>query len=199
MYKNHVSVPCILRNYLVRHELPTNLTVAEAMLATCATPPIFVSASIGKDYAAVDYIGGDLGFSNPIREILAEAHRSFGDQATVSCLLSIGSGHPGVIATPTNVEGNDWINFLQQIAMDSEKTAREIYVQMDQLGLHHRLSVTSGLESSHSRRWTNVDAITAGTVSYLNDLEILEALDRCAHMITNGAGYATLEQLRKRA
>jgi hypothetical protein len=195
MYRNHVGTSCILRNYVARHEPATNLTVAEAMLATCATPPLFSPTSIGKDYATFEYIGGDLGLSNPVREILAEVHRTFGDQATVSCLLSIGSGHPGVIITPDKAEGTKWVEFLKQIAMDSEKTAREISIQMRQLTLHHRLSVTEGLQGFQHHGWKDVDIITAHTTSYLNNVETVEALDRCADTLKHGDGHATLEQL----
>jgi len=198
MYKDHVGVPCLLRNYVARHEPPTNLTVAEAMLASCATPPLFVPASIGKDYATFGYTGGDLALSNPIREILAEAHRVFEDQATVRCLLSVGCGHPGILRTPNNSDATAaWASFFRQLAMDSEKTAREINVQMSQLTLYHRLSVTSGLEGSQTCSGRCVNAIVALTSSYLNEIEIVDSLSRCAETIKNGDASSTLEQLSR--
>jgi hypothetical protein len=95
-YKNNVSATCVLRNYIIRQELATNLTVAEAMLATSATTHLFNPISIGKDFPTFDYISGDLGFSNPVREVIAGAHNAFGGERTMACLLSIGCGHSGV-------------------------------------------------------------------------------------------------------
>jgi hypothetical protein len=137
MYKNHVGVPCVLRNYVAGHEPPTNLTIAEAMLATCATPSFFTSTSIEKDFATFEYIGGDFGLSNPTREIIGEAHRAFGDDATVACLLSIGCGHSGINPTPSDSGMATWIDFLKNVTMDSEKTAREMAIKMKHLTLYH--------------------------------------------------------------
>jgi hypothetical protein len=81
------------------------LTIFEALLSTCSSPSIFAPTTISKDFATFEYISGDFGLSNPAREIIAEAHRAFGDERAVSCLLSIGCGHPGVNALPATSSG----------------------------------------------------------------------------------------------
>jgi hypothetical protein len=195
MYKNHVGSPCVLRNYVSSHEPPVDLTIAEAMLATCSTPPMFTPITISKDFAMFEYVGGDLGLSNPTREVIAEAHRMFGDETAVSCLLSIGSGHPGVNAVPSDSGATSWIKFLEGMAADSEKTAQDIGSHMSKLSLYYRLSVIYGLERNQAREWKDLESITAHTTAYLNDLGVVELVDRCVDTIKHGEGFTTLEQL----
>ena len=197
MYKNHVGVPCVLRNYIARHEPPTNLTIAEAMLATCATPPLFTSTSIEKDFTTFEYTSGDLGLSNPTGEIIAEAHRAFNDDATVACLLSIGCGHSGVKPSPSDSGVATWIDFLNHVTMDSEKTAREMAAKMKHLTLYHRLSVDYGLSADPLNAWRDPVIIATHTTAYLGDMEVFERMNRCADTINHGDGFTTLEQLSK--
>jgi hypothetical protein len=197
MYKNNVGVTCILRNHAVRQEPPTNLTIAEAMLATSTTTPLFTPIGVGKDLSAFEYISCDLGLSNPIREIIAGAHHAFGDEATVACLLSIGSGHCGVKSVPSTSDATARVDFLERVAMDSEKAAQEIATQLSQLTIYHRLSVIYGLEMVQSRAWRDPEATASHATLYLNDLEVMKVVDRCVDAIKTGYGSATLEQLRE--
>jgi hypothetical protein len=197
MYKNNVGVTCVLKNQVTRQDPPTNLTIAEAMFATSAITPMFTPISIGKDPSAFEYISGDLGLSNPIREIIAGAHQTLGDEATVACLLSIGSGHSGIKSVPSTSDFTARIDFLERVAMDSEKAAQEIAAQMSQLTIYHRLSVNYGLETLKSRAWREPEVTAAHTTVYLNDLEVVKVVDRCVDAVKTGHGSATLEQLRE--
>jgi hypothetical protein len=195
MYKNHIGSPCILRNYTSSHEPSVDLTVAEAMLATCSTPPMFTPMTISKDFSMFEYVGGDLGLSNPTREVIAEAHRTFGDETTVACLLSIGCGHPGVNAVPDDSGSASWTAFLEGVARDSEKMAQDIGVQMSRITLYHRFSVKYGLEKDQLLEWKDPDIITTHTTNYLNDLDAVVLLDRCVDAIKLVDGFTTLERL----
>jgi hypothetical protein len=195
MYKNNVGSPCILRNYTPGHEPPVDLTIAEAMLATCSNPPIFAPTTTSKDFANFEYVSGDLGLSNPTREIIAEAHRTFGNETTVACVLSIGCGHPGVNTVPGDSGGTSWTGFLEAVATNSEKTAQEIAAQMSRLTLYHRLSVKYGLERGQVREWKDPNVTSARTNTYLNDLDVVELLGRCIDTLKHSYGYTTLEQL----
>jgi hypothetical protein len=195
MYKNNIGVTCVLRNHVIRQEPATNLTLAEAMFATSAIAPMFTPISIGKDFSTFEYVSGDLGLSNPIREVIAGAHHAFGDEASVACLLSVGCGHSGVKSLPGTSGSAARIDFLERLAMDSEKVAQDISSQMSQLPIYHRLSVNYGLEALQSRAWTDPRISTAQTAVYLKDLEVVELVDRCVDSIKTGHGSATLEQL----
>jgi hypothetical protein len=197
MYKNNVGSLCVLRNYATSQEPPVDLTVAEAMLATCSTPPMFTPMTISKDFATFEYVGGDTGLSNPTRETIVEAHRTFGEERSVCCFLSIGCGHLGVNPVPSDSGGNARVEFLERLALDSEKTAREIGTQMGHLTLYHRLSVHYGLQKNQVREWKDPAIITTHTTNYLNDLDVVELVDRCVDTIKHGDGFTTLEQLSK--
>src|SRR4051812_13950300 len=126
MYKNNAGIICVLSNYIDSQGPPADLTISEAMLATCATPPLFVPTKLSQDYSSIEYTGADLGLSNPIREIIAAAHRAFGDETVVPCLLSIGCGHPGVNVTPSDPDRSSRIAFLERLSTDSERVAQDI-------------------------------------------------------------------------
>jgi hypothetical protein len=195
MYKNNVGVPYVLRNYVVGHDPPADITIAEAMLATCATPPMFTPTSVYKDFSDFEYIGGDLGLSNPTGEIIVEAHRAFGDDATVACLLSIGCGHTGIKPSPSDLGAATWIDFLNRVGMDSEKTAHEMARRMKNITLYHRLSVDYGLSADRLNAGRDPVVIATHTTTYLGNLEVVEQLNRCVDTITHGDGFTTLEQL----
>jgi hypothetical protein len=197
MYKNNVGIPYVLRNYVAGHEPPTDITIAEAMLATCATPPMFTPTSVYKDFSDFEYIGGDLGLSNPTGEIIAEAHRAFGDDATVACLLGIGCCHSGVKISPAGSGVATWIDFLSRVTMDSERIAREMAARMKHLTLYHRLCVDYGLGADQLDAWKDPVVISTHTTTYLGDLEVVERVNRCADTINHGNGFTTLEQLSR--
>ena len=167
------------------------------MLASCATSPIFAPVTISKGCSTFEYTSGDLGLSNPVREVLAGAHRTFGDEATVSCLLSIGCGNIGVNRAPIDPAISSRVVFLERLAMDSERAAEEINTQMAQLTLYHRISVKYGLEVDMSSVWRNPHDIATQTSTYLNDLEVEDTIGRCINSLKEGSGFATLEQLSK--
>ncbi|KIM25294.1 hypothetical protein M408DRAFT_212102 [Serendipita vermifera MAFF 305830] len=122
-YKHHTGSICVLRNYSVRKEKTLNLTIAEAMMATLATPPMFTSAQIRKDTATFEYTSADWTPSNPMEELIAEAHEALGAEQKVACILSLGCGHPGVFAAPKDSSTAAWNEFLEYLVADSERKA----------------------------------------------------------------------------
>jgi hypothetical protein len=196
-YKNNVGPACMLRNFGVRQEEALNLTIAEAMLATLASPPLFTSTSIFKNSSTFEYTGADITLSNPTRQTIAEAYGTFGEEARIACLLNIGCGHPGIIKSPGSSHSIAWIQFLEKIVTDSEQKAEEIKSQMGHLGLYHRFSVTRGLEREKDvSEPESGDAITH-TVVYLTGFDVSKKMDICVDSLRLRDGVASLEQLRK--
>jgi hypothetical protein len=196
-YKDHIGSTSILRNFQIREEPPLDMTVHEALLATLATPPLFSPTSVVKDYATFTYIAADLTLSNPIREIIAQAHEAFGPEEHVACLLSIGCGHPGVFSVPEGSSLVAWNNFFRKVIADSEKEAQIADRQMGHLGLYLRFSVNRGLDISSSNSVLTPEEILAHTTSYLVDVSISEEVDRCAELLKLRDGISSLEQLSK--
>ena len=197
MYKNHVGMACVLSNSATRREPPTNITISDAMLATCANTPTFSPVVILKDFSTFEYISGEHGLSNPVREIISCAYNAFGDQATVACIFSIGCGNPGVITLPAGASLDSRVVFLERAAMDSERAAQEIGAQMAQLTLYHRLSVLHGLEIASFVAWKDPSDIITNTTAYLNDQEVVDAVTSCVKSLKDNNGASTLGQLSK--
>jgi hypothetical protein len=185
----------MIRNFQVRQEEPLNLTITEAMLATLASPPLFASTSIFKDASTFEYISADLTLSNPIRQIIVEAYGTFGEEARVACLLSLGSGRPGVAVSPENSDLTSWNQFLTRLVMDSERKAEDIDGQMGHLGLYYRFCVPQGLEHNEDMSSLKPEVIIAHTVVYLSGDPVSSKMTSCIDSLTLRDGSASLEQL----
>jgi hypothetical protein len=196
-YNNDLLSSFKIRNFSTRTELAMNITISDALLVTLATPPLFSSTSISKDAAKFEFLSGDLTIGNPAQEVLAEAHEAFGSERYAASLLSIGCGHPGVIAAPTDASLTNWNAFLDKIITDNEQKAQSMERQMGHLGLYYRLSVTRGLERTESTIRPNPGAIIAHTSVYLADAFITHIMDRCIETLKTRDGVASLGQLSK--
>ena len=195
-YKHHIGPTCTLRNFNVRQEEAPNLTISEAIMATLSTPPLFTSALIFKDAAKFEYIGADLILSNPTRQVITEAHNTFGSEEHVACIISLGCGHLGVESTPDDSSLDKWYHFLEKLAIDGEQNAQSIDAQMGHLGLYHRLCVSYGLERTEPAT-TVVDSghVIAHTSAYLADVSVSRKVDLCVESLKIRDGVATLNQL----
>ena len=187
----------MLRNFKVRHDQAMNITISQALLVTLATPPLFTPISIFKDAVTSEYIGGDLALSNPIQEIISEAHGAFDSEGRVACLLSLGCGHPGVAATPNTSDLASWNQFLEQLVSQSEKKAQMIGSQVGHLGIYYRFCVPAGLERSRSKTKRGPEEIIAHTDAYLEDVEVSQKVDVCVDFLKIRDGIPSLEQLSK--
>jgi hypothetical protein len=111
---------CMLRDLDVSQEEDPNFTIAEAMLATLASPPLFTPASI----PTVEYIGGDPKFSNPTLTIVSEAYKVFGEDVCLACLMNLGCSHPGFLSPPSSSDLNSWKEFLDKYQICTKKKWR---------------------------------------------------------------------------
>ncbi|KIM20767.1 hypothetical protein M408DRAFT_44713, partial [Serendipita vermifera MAFF 305830] len=193
--KKNTGTPIILTNYGDPRGPPVKLTIAEAMLATCASPPMFSPVEVIKDFGTVEFISADLGFCNPVRETIEGAHSAFGDETTVICVLSVGCGNLGANVAPGNSQANALITFLKRIALDGERKAQEVSSQMEKLSLYHRFSVAYGIEISQDESWKDLEDISAHTLNYLIDEEVARTVNHCITTLKDGIGSTTLEQL----
>ncbi|KIM24506.1 hypothetical protein M408DRAFT_53320, partial [Serendipita vermifera MAFF 305830] len=193
-YKGHAGSTCVLRNYSVRKEQTPNLAIADALMATLATPPMFIPTQILKDAATFEYMGADWALSNPVEEIIAEAHDTLGAEQRVACLLSLGCGHSGVFAAPNGPQPVAWNEFLESLVTDSERKANGIDSRMGHLGFYYRFSVSNGLERTSKNRPGD---IVTHTQAYLDDATVSRKMDACAESLRIRDGLSSLEQLRR--
>ncbi|KIM24511.1 hypothetical protein M408DRAFT_52723, partial [Serendipita vermifera MAFF 305830] len=196
-YKQHAGSICTLRNYSVRKEKALNLTIAEALMATLATPPMFTPTQVLKDAATFEYMSADWTLSNPIEEIIAEAHETLGAEQRVACLLSLGCGHPGVFSAPIDSQIVAWNKFLENLVTGSEQKAKGIDSRMGHLGIYHRFSVSSGLERTSTTIPIQPGNTVTHTQVYLDDATVSRKIDACAESLRIRDGISSLEQLRR--
>jgi hypothetical protein len=196
-YRNDVEHFRNLRNFDVEQEQPLNLTVADALLATLATPPLFMPITILKDAVTFEYISADLTLSNPIQQIFADAHGTFGAQREVACIVSLGCGHPGVIAPPNNSDTTSWNQFVERLVTGSEETARNVESLLGHLGFYHRFSVTRGLEKTFSSTSLSHGDTISHTADYLADPSVSRKADMSVNSLKMMDGVAYLEDLSK--
>jgi hypothetical protein len=185
-----------LRTYPVPTQLPSNITVIEAVLATCATHPIFSLVSSGSGYRKKEYIGAGLGANNPIRELITEAHSLFGGESSVACLLSLGNGHPGIISIAPD-ERDISLHRLRDLMNDCEQRAQEMEQQLGRAGIYFRFSVEQGLQTEYPGQAADPSWILAQTESYLADHETGEKIGAFVHNIDSSGTLATLDQLSR--
>lgn len=174
-----------------------NLTIAEVLLATISTPPLFASTFISKDSGTFEYVGSELTVSNPVQEVITSAYEAFGSERLVACLASLGCGYPGAISVPENSQLADWSRFLESLVTNNEQVAERVDNQPGHLGLYYRFSVTNGLEGAASKTGADPGEILTFTAAYLGAASLTRKLDRCVDMLKMCEGISTLEQLSK--
>ena len=171
------------------------VTVIEAVLATCATQPSFEPVTFGLGYLKREYIGAGLGANNPTRQVIVEAHSLFGESSSVASLLSIGSGHPGVITLPSDGGEAELYRAIRDVLSDCTEKAREIKQKIGQAGIYFRFSVEQGMQNNHPSQPMDVDWIVTQTESYLE--EDIDQLDAFTRSNSTAINVVTLGQLSK--
>lgn len=177
----NVRSPVRLRTYPVHNDLPSDITVVDAALATCASQPEFLPLSFGAWYDVQEYIGTGLGAHNPIYQVVTEARSFFRGERKVSLLLSLGTGHPGIIALED--KDNSLYQLMHDMLRNSEQEAQEMQRQMAQ-PKYFRFSVEQGMQKIDSRAKI-IDWIYAQTSAYLSLPDVTTKVDACvARMIS---------------
>jgi hypothetical protein len=192
----NASTKICLRTYPVPTQLPSNITVIEAVLATCAAQPIFSPVSSGSGYRKKEYIGAGLGANNPARELITEAHSLFGGASGVACLLSLGTGHPGVISVAPD-GGDINLDRLRDMMNDCEQRAREMEQQIGRAGIYFRFSVEQGMQNEYPGQAADPSWILAQTDSYLADQVTSEKMGLLIQKSNYLSTPVTLDQLSK--
>ena len=175
-----------LRSYAVPTHPVSAITVVEAILATCATQPSFEPVTFGLGYRKKEYIGAGLGANNPALQVIAEANSLFGKESTVASLLSVGSGHPGVITLASGGTEVDLYRVMREMMNDCTERAREIKRKVGRAGIYFRFSVEQGMQKDHLSQIMDVDWIVTQTESYLEDqIDQLDAFMENNHAPNN--------------
>jgi hypothetical protein len=183
-----------LRTYLVRSQVPSAITVIDAVLASCSAQPDFAPISSGSGYKKKVYVAAGLGANNPISDVITEAHELFGGDSSVAFLLSIGTGHPGTIPVPPDSD-IDIHKLMRDMMNDCEQRAQEVERRLGRVGVYFRFSVQQGMQNMHGSQATDPSWISSQTESYLSDQRTSENLDALLQTFNAPKKRVTLAQL----
>ena len=176
----HAAGPTLFRSYEVAKNKEYNCKIWEAARATSAAPTFFKRIKIGPPGSGIDYVDAGLGCNNLIKQVIAEAARVFGQEAAVSCIVSIGTGQGENVglAQPDAFQKwlpTDLIRGLKEIATDSGRIAEEMELRYKDIpGLYNRLDVDRGLHSVSLAEWKELGRVREHTKNYMR----LEVIDR---------------------
>jgi hypothetical protein len=142
----------------------------------------------------VEYIGASLGATNPIRQVITEAHSLFGGDSGVASLLSLGTGHPGVISFPSG-DGVDLSKVMRDMMNDCEQRAQETERQIGRVGIYFRFSVEQGMQSNLLGPVADPNQVVAQTKNYLAEQRIREMIGDFICNFDTATRLITLDQL----
>ncbi|KAH8813778.1 hypothetical protein DL96DRAFT_1535379 [Flagelloscypha sp. PMI_526] len=138
----NTSHPRLFRSYRSRANASPDCSLWEAARATTATAGLFLPISIGPQYIGEQFVSGELGWSNPMDQLTEEAALVFHGHS-ISCIISIGSGHPGHLSL-----SNGLVNLFSRIATDCERTAERMERRFGKVpDVYKRLSVEQGMQN----------------------------------------------------
>jgi predicted acylesterase/phospholipase RssA len=197
---NSMAHPRRFRTYPVRALASANCRIWEAARATTAAPTFFKRIAIGEEgQAKEEFIDGGLGCNNPATQVLEEARNVFGNNRSIRCLISIGTGHPGTIglAKPDafqKVLPTKLIDVLKKIATGCEETANGLSARFKDLEkFYFRFNVAHGAEGISLEEWDKIGKLTEHTKAYMADVSVSKAIDEVVDMLCNpGQVGATL-------
>ncbi|KIM33654.1 hypothetical protein M408DRAFT_61512, partial [Serendipita vermifera MAFF 305830] len=184
-----------LRSYPVKKSTVSPITIIDAALATCTMQPQFSPAISGQGFRRKEYIGPGVGASNPISEVIAEAHSLFGADTNVASLLSLGNGHPGIITLfPSDTELG-LSKIIWDVMNDCMQKSRDIEQQIGTTGVYFRFSVEQGMQNEHIDLTSDPSWILTQTESYIEDPGTHNKFSAFVQRTTEALQTITLDQL----
>ncbi|KAI1325074.1 hypothetical protein F5Y16DRAFT_411663 [Xylariaceae sp. FL0255] len=166
----------------INSHLFTSTKIWEACRATSAATSFFDPITIGPfKESFVD--AAALGVNNPVYVVWNQAQEIWGsDQLSedLNCLVSIGTGVPGV--KPFKDDIFHISKTLAAIATETEKTAASFRLDKSLLvdaGLYYRFNVTKGLETVGLQESAKKADIAAATLQYIVSQEVLRQFKAC--------------------
>jgi hypothetical protein len=141
-----------------------------------------------------EYIASS-GAANPIHEAITEAHLLFGGDSSIASLLSLGTGHPGILTLPSSGGEAALHRIMRDMMDDCEQRAQEIEQRIGRVGIYSRFSVEQGMQNDHPGKPADVAWIVTQTEDYLVRHEIGEKLDVFVQIFGAQTELITLDQL----
>ena len=198
MPANNMAHPRCFRTYQVRENASPNCFIWEASRATTAAPTIFKRISIGEEgRAKEEFIDGGIRCNNPVNQVIEEARTLSGDKYNLGCLISIGTGHPGVngLSEPDSFQKilpTEMIRVLKRAATDCESTAQDLAKRFKgHEDYFFRYNVTHGAGSISLEEWKRMADVETHTKAYLEQMDVSSSIDRVVNILSQSRGTST--------
>ena len=198
----HAAGPTLFRSYDVAKNKEYNCTIWEAARATSAAPTFFKRIKIGPSGSGIEYVDAGIGCNNPVKQVIAEAARVFGEDARIAGIVSIGTGQSGSVglARPDAFQKwlpTDLVRVLREIATDSGRVAEEMESKYSKApGLYTRLDVDRGLQTVSLDEWKRLGVVRSHTKNYMrleiNDKRVDNVVELLSGSSSHGA-YRAVE------
>ncbi|KAH8823528.1 hypothetical protein DL96DRAFT_1819218 [Flagelloscypha sp. PMI_526] len=168
---NNTSHARLIRSYRSRTNASPDCLAWEAARATTATPGLFFPISIGPEYIGETLVSGELGWNNPTDELIEEAARLFKGRY-ITCIVNIGSGHPGHLSL-----SNGLSDLFSRIALDCERAAEKMERRFGEVpGVYRRLNTEQGMQNLDVDL-LNLHEVVSHTQSYLQGSQTTRNID----------------------
>ena len=185
-----MAYPRRFRTYRVREHTSANCAIWEAARATTAAPTFFKRISIGEPgYVKEEFVDAGLGCNNPVLEVMDEAASIYGNSRPIGCVVSIGTGHPGIIglAKPDTFQRflpTQLVDVLKRIATDCQNTARGMDRRFAKVpDVYFRFDVTHGAGTISLEEWKKMGDVVSHTRAYLQDVTVDRSIDTVVNIL----------------
>ncbi|KAH8826480.1 WD40-repeat-containing domain protein [Flagelloscypha sp. PMI_526] len=154
---DNITHPRLFRTYLSRQLNSPECSVLDAIMLSIVDNDHLEPYQLGQP--AEDFSGSGHRFSNPATQVLREIHSIGGSECILSCIVSIGAGHPGSLKDEQ----------LGAIVRDCVREADELGSRFAGTEcLYFRLNVQQGLQVPLDR----LGKIATQTNQYLSSTEV---------------------------
>lgn len=169
-----------------------NCKTWEAARATSAATTVFDRIAIGPPASKVEYLDAGLGYNNPIDLVIEESALVFEPSASVSCIVSLGTGEVGATeyAQPRGLQKllpTKLVHVLKEIATNCGRKAEEYAKRFSGRDLYFRLNVDTGLEKIPLAEWKDLGIVRAHTQNYMRMDHVSRQIDGVVKALTHPA------------
>ncbi|KAG9085221.1 hypothetical protein FS749_004604, partial [Ceratobasidium sp. UAMH 11750] len=194
------GIPTIFRSYHTSINPGPGCTIWEALRATTAHPDMFKSMEIEELGTSQSFVDAAMGCGNPIEHVLAEAKRLY-PHRRVSCIVSIGAGHPRTIRIPEpspfqRIFPTNVIAAMKDIATDNERMAQMMAARFRGFsGVYFRLNVDQGTQDVRLGDWDRLGEVKAHTRAYMGKAETDKLMEGTVKALREKKGVISVEHI----
>ncbi|PVF93948.1 hypothetical protein CPB86DRAFT_741455 [Serendipita vermifera] len=132
-----------IRSYATRGMTEPQCTILQAACATIASPNTYEPVIVGDGDDRIVYIDAMAGYANPTNEMLKEAEKAFGRNATVATIISIGSGGPEGWQKTQGSVSVQLTDILRRTMLDTERVHNDLQNRFHDHGIYYRFNANS--------------------------------------------------------